>query len=181
MKIAVIYGSDTGNTEHIAHLIQSGFGKDLVDIYDVASIDVDIFSQYSVFIFGIPTWYDGELQSDWELMVKKMNTVCLNQRIVAVFGLGDQVNWGRYFVDAMGTLARKALACGATLVGRWPASGYDFEQSQGLVDSSYFHGLALDEDQQPELTAERISTWINQLSAEFVNSDTHLSSIKNVA
>lgn len=181
MKIAVIYGSDTGNTKHIAHLIQSGFGKDLVDIYDVASIDVDIFSQYSIFIFGIPTWYDGELQSDWELMVKKMNAVCLKQRIVAVFGLGDQENWGRYFVDAMGALARKALACGATLAGKWPAFGYHFEESQGLVDSGYFYGLALDEDQQPELTAERISAWINQLSAEFVNSDTHLSSIKNVA
>ncbi|PPC92239.1 MAG: flavodoxin [Methylobacter sp.] len=180
MKIAIIYGSDTGNTEHVAHLIQSGFGKDIVDLYDVASIDVDIFSQYSVFIFGIPTWYDGQLQSDWELMLKKMNTVHLNQRIVAVFGLGDQENWSRYFVDAMGWLAKKALACGATLVGRWPASGYDFEQSQGLVEADYFYGLALDEDQQPELTAERVSAWINQLSAEFVNSDTHLS-IKNAA
>lgn len=119
MKIAVIYGSDTGNTKHIAHLIQSGFGKDLVDIYDVASIDVDIFSQYSIFIFGIPTWYDGELQSDWELMVKKMNAVCLKQRIVAVFGLGDQENWGRYFVDAMGALARKALH----VEPLWQASG----------------------------------------------------------
>lgn len=110
-----------------------------------------------------------------------MNAVCLKQRFVAVFGLGDQENWGRYFVDAMGALARKALACGATLAGKWPAFGYHFEESQGLVDSGYFYGLALDEDQQPELTAERISAWINQLSAEFVNSDTHLSSIKNVA
>lgn len=181
MKIAIIYGSDTGNTEHIAHLIQSGFGKDIVDLFDVVSIDVDIFSQYIVFIFGIPTWYDGQLQSDWEVMVKKMNTVHLNQRIVAVFGLGDQKNWGCYFVDAMGTLARTALACGATMVGKWPTSGYHFEESQGLVDSGYFYGLALDEDQQPELTAERISAWINQLSAEFVNLGTHLSSIKNAA
>ena len=114
-------------------------------------------------------------------MVKKMNTIYLNQRTVAVFGLGDQENWGRYFVDAMGALARKALACGATMAGKWPTSGYHFEQSQGLAEADYFYGLALDEDQQPELTAERISAWINQLSAEFVNSDTHLSSIKNVA
>ncbi len=181
MKIAVIYGSDTGNTERIAHLIQSGLGQDIVDLYDVCTIDITIFSQYSVFIFGIPTWYDGQLQSDWELMVKKMNAVCLNQRIVAVFGLGDQENWSRYFVDAMGTLARKALACGAILVGKWPTFGYHFEQSQSLVEANYFYGLALDEDQQPELTAERISTWINQLSAEFVNLDIHLSVIKNVA
>jgi len=37
----------------------------------------------------------------------------------------------------------------------------------------------VDEDQQPELTDERISAWINQLSAEFINLGIHLSAIKN--
>ena len=85
------------------------------------------------------------------------------------------------FVDAMGALARKALACGATMAGKWPAFGYHFEKSQGLAEADYFYGLALDEDQQSELTAERVSVWINQLSAEFVNSGIHLSVIKNMA
>jgi hypothetical protein len=71
---------------------------------------------------------------------------------------------------AMGALARTVLACGATMAGKRPAFGYHFEQSQGLAEADYFYGLALDEDQQPELTAERISTWIYQLSPEFVNS-----------
>jgi flavodoxin I len=59
MKIAVIYGSDTGNTERIAHLIQSGLGQDIVDLYDVCAIDITIFSQYSVFILSrsqAPAW-----------------------------------------------------------------------------------------------------------------------------
>jgi hypothetical protein len=37
------------------------------------------------------------------------------------------------------------------------------------------------EDQQPELTDERISAWINQLSEEFINLGIQLSAIKNVA
>jgi flavodoxin len=45
MKIVLIYGTDTGNTEYVAHLVQSGFGKDRVDLYDVAVINVDIFHQ----------------------------------------------------------------------------------------------------------------------------------------
>jgi flavodoxin I len=181
MKIAVIYGSDTGNTEYIAHLIQSGLGNDIVDIYDVCSIDITIFSQYSIFILGTPTWFDGQLQSDWEIMIKKMNQVSLKQRIVAVFGLGDQENWGGNFVDGMGLLARKALMCGATLVGKWPITGYHFEESQGMLDLDHFYGLALDEDQQPELTAKRVSAWINQLSEEFINLDIRLSVLKDVA
>lgn len=138
MKIAVIYGSDTGNTKHVAHLIQSGLGKDLVDLYDVCAIDITIFSQYSVFIFGIPTWYEGQLQSDWELMVKKMNTINLNQRIVAVFGLGDQENWGCYFVDAMGMLARTALACGATMVGKWQLPVITLKNRKVLLTRAIF-------------------------------------------
>jgi flavodoxin I len=121
------------------------------------------------------------IQSDWAYMFKKMPPACLSQRLVAVFGLGDQENWGHYFVDGMGTLARQALACGATLVGKWPSSGYDFEQSQGLVDADTFYGLVLDEDQQPELSTQRISAWINQLSVEFANEDMAVAAIKNAA
>jgi flavodoxin I len=61
MKIAVIYGSDSGNTEQVAHLIRSGFGENSVDIYDVATVGGDIFSQYQVLILGTPTWYDGDI------------------------------------------------------------------------------------------------------------------------
>ena len=181
MKIALIYGTDTGNTEYVAHLIQSGLGKDLVDLYDVAAINVDIFYQHRVFILGIPTWYEGGLQSDWETMIETMDEVNFKRRIVAVFGLGDQENWGFNFVDAMGELARKVLDCGATLAGKWPTSGYHFEQSQGIIETGYFYGLALDEDQQPELTAERISSWINQLSGEFEYLGINSAVMKNVA
>ncbi len=44
----------------------------------------------------------------------------------------------------------------ATIVGHWPTAGYHFEASKGLADDDHFVGLAIDEDRQPELTAERV-------------------------
>ncbi|MBP9643474.1 MAG: flavodoxin FldA, partial [Budvicia sp.] len=34
------------------------------------------------------------------------------------------------------------------------------------ADDDHFIGLAIDEDRQPELTAERVATWVKQISAE---------------
>ena len=37
---------------------------------------------------------------------------------------------------------------------------------QALLDDSTFCGLALDEDNQDELSADRIKTWVAQISKE---------------
>ena len=34
------------------------------------------------------------------------------------------------------------------------------------MDNETFVGLAIDEDRQPELTAERVDAWVKQISAE---------------
>ncbi len=39
-----------------------------------------------------------------------------------------------------------------------------FEASKGLADDDHFVGLAIDEDRQPELTAERVEKWVKQVS-----------------
>jgi len=51
-------------------------------------------------------------------------------------------------------------------VGYWPADGYDFTESKALRDGK-FVGLALDEDNQSDLTDERIKAWVAQLKPEF--------------
>ena len=50
-------------------------------------------------------------------------------------------------------------AAGAEVVGFWPNSGYEFADSAAL-DGDEFVGLALDQDNQSDLTAERISKWV---------------------
>jgi len=66
----------------------------------------------------------------------------------------------------MGILEERIAAQGGTTVGYWPADGYDFSASKALRDGK-FVGLALDEDNQSDLTASRIATWAAQLKTAF--------------
>lgn len=175
MKIGLIYGSDTGNTETIAETLRDQIGEDIVDLHNIFKADiVSIVQQdYDFFILGIPTWYDGQMQSDWEDKIADLKKVDFNQRKVALYGLGDQEDWGDYFCDGMGSLADEIRELGGVLIGYWPVAGYEFVESLALIDDDTFVGLALDEDRQPELTETRINTWIAQLKSELGVSQWH--------
>ena len=72
MKIKLIYGSDTGNTELIAEDIKNLW--DEVEVTTVDDLSPDHWN-HDKFILGIPTWYDGELQSDWEDYFEEFQTI----------------------------------------------------------------------------------------------------------
>lgn len=165
-KIGLIYGTETGNTEYIAGLIQKEWGEDSVDIHDVAGMDLAIFEEYDFLILGVPSWYDGQVQDDWDEMLENLEDVDLKDRVIAIYGLGDQQDWGLYFIDAVGALADKFTTEGAKLIGEWPVEGYDFIESQAINTDGHFYGLALDEDWQSELSDERIKKWVAQLKKE---------------
>jgi flavodoxin I len=85
---------------------------------------------------------------------------------VAYFGMGDQVGYSDNFQDAMGILEEKITSLGGQTVGLWPNQGYEFDESKALKGDR-FVGLALDEDNQPEMSDDRIKTWVAQLKQEF--------------
>ena len=88
-------------------------------------------------------------------------------RTFALFGLGNQVDYSDYFVDGIGILYTFLKEKGAKLIGRWPAEGYDFASQLPLTDDdTSFVGLALDEDNQPELTPDRAAEWVEQIRQE---------------
>ena len=68
-KIILIYGTDTGTTEHVidTYIIDQlelyNYDYDLVEVSEIVP---SVWELNNFFILGIPTWYDGELQSDWE-------------------------------------------------------------------------------------------------------------------
>ena len=66
----------------------------------------------------------------------------------------------------MGILEEKVSELGAETAGYWSVDGYDFSDSKALR-SGKFVGLALDEDNQPELTDGRVQQWVTQLKQEF--------------
>ncbi|HAG84604.1 MAG TPA: hypothetical protein DCL61_26490, partial [Cyanobacteria bacterium UBA12227] len=81
-------------------------------------------------------------------------------------GVGDQVGYPDTFQDAMGILEEKISELGGQTVGYWPTNGYEFNESKAIRDGN-FVGLALDEDNQSDLTEERIEAWVAQLKSEF--------------
>jgi flavodoxin I len=165
-KIGLFYGTQTGNTESAAELIQKALGADLVELHDISDASTDDFSDYDCLIIGCPTWNIGELQSDWEGFYDELDQIDFNGKKVAYFGTGDQVGYADNFQDAMGILEEKISGLGGQTVGQWSTDGYDHQASKA-EKNGMFVGLALDEDNQSELTDERITTWITQLKQAF--------------
>ena len=115
MKVKLIFGSDTGNTDYVVDT----YIINLLDPFEVQVVEVhnlkpEDWETNDLIILGIPTWYDGELQSDWEA----------------------------YFDE------------------------FKYDESKGLLNENYFYGLALDEDNESDLTFYRVEKWVQQLKQE---------------
>jgi flavodoxin I len=166
-KIGLFYGTQTGNTQTAAELIQEEFGGDsVVDLYDIADAESSDFEEYDFIIIGCPTWNIGDLQSDWDGFYDELDNIDFRPKKVAYFGAGDQIGYADNFQDAMGILEEKISSLGGTTVGYWSTNGYEFNESKA-VRNGKFVGLALDEDNQSELSNSRIKAWVTQLKQEF--------------
>ena len=168
--ILLVFGTDTGNTEEAGEKIQAKFAEagHFVELVNVTDCTIDQINQAYICIFGIPTWDFGGIQGDWEDYEDTLKEADLAGKMVAFYGLGDQFGYGDYFIDAVGWLHEIVEPMGAIIKGYWPTESYDFQDSRALSDcKTYFYGLAIDEDQQFELSDQRIEQWVDQLLAEF--------------
>ncbi|MET4161690.1 flavodoxin long chain [Marinobacterium sp. MBR-111] len=167
---AIIFGTDTGNTEDAAYRMSSvleshGLTPEVININEVTA---DLLADYDLIIMGIPTWDFGGIQQDWEERDNEIAAFPVQGKTLALYGLGDQLGYGEFFLDAVGWLHERLATTGARFVGFWPTEGYTFEASRALTpDGKAFFGLALDEDIQPEQTDNRITRWLEQVLAEY--------------
>ncbi|WP_294967181.1 flavodoxin [Sulfurimonas sp.] len=166
-KIGLFYASSTGNTESVAKTIKEKITQVDVDFHDVSSCSKDAMIEYDFIIMGISTWGDGDLQDDWEDYFSNVSKIDFSTKTVALFGLGDQEEYPDTYLDAMGTLYTELMNNSATVVGSWPTDGYEHDESTAIIDGE-FVGLALDEDNQDDLTDTRIDSWIEQISPYFI-------------
>jgi len=165
-KIGLFYASSTGNTANIAKKIKEKMSDFDIDLKDISESTDNAMKDYDFLIFGISTWGEGDLQDDWDEYFDNLNEDNLAGKTIAMFGLGDQEEYCENYLDAMGTIYDKVVESGATVVGSWPTDGYDFEESTA-VRGGEFVGLALDEDNQEDLSDERVSQWIEQIIPYF--------------
>lgn len=163
-QIAILYGSTTGNTAHAAQALKKAFEGHghVVKMYDVGRATFTDAAQADLIVMGVPTWNVGQLQADWDNHIADVAKLDLAGKFVALFGFGDQEMYSDTFQDAMATLAETVRKAGGELVGEWATDGYTFEHSEAVVDG-HFVGLALDQENQPELTDARIQEWARSL------------------
>lgn len=164
-NIGIFFGSDTGNTENIARMIQKQCGEQ-AEIHDIAKSHQKDVERFDILFLGIPTWYYGEAQCDWDDFFSTLKAINFTNKSVAIFGCGDQEDYAEYFCDAMGMLRDIVEPNGAKIIGHWPTEGYHFEASKALINDDYFVGLAIDEDRQSELTEDRVHAWVKQVVSE---------------
>ena len=164
--IGIFYGSTMGATESVAEKIRDVIGQEVAKLYDVASTPVDTLNDYECIIFGTSTWGEGGLPDDWDAFIAALDRIDLSGKKVALFGLGDQDIFPDTFVDSVGIIYEKVRERGATVVGSWPVSGYQFDDSRAVRDGA-FVGLVIDEENQSDLTDGRIRKWVDKVIAEF--------------
>ena len=157
MKTGIFYGSTTGTTEMVAEKVGALLGADVMP-----AAEIDKVENYDFVIFATSTWGMGDLQDDWFGALEILTGKNLSGKKVALIGVGDQASFGDTFVDGMGTIYEEIKDKGITLVGKTSVDGYDFSSSKAVIDGE-FAGLVIDENNQSELTEERITAWVEKV------------------
>lgn len=120
--IGIFFGSDTGNTENIAKMIQKQLGKDVADVHDIAKSSKEDLEAHDILLLGIPTWYYGEAQCDWDDFFPTLEEIDFNGKLVALFGCGDRktmlntsaMRWAPFAISS-NRAAQLSLAIGRPL------------------------------------------------------------------
>jgi len=166
MNIGIFYGSSSGNTEKAVEKIRRRLSLPEENIHDISETEAETFENYDVIIFASSSTGTGNMQPDWAEFLNKLEEIDFSDKTVAFVGMGDQMMFPDSFLGGISYLyslvAKKAER---VIGGNWPADGYEFEHS-GFFKKGNFRGLALDADNQPELTDERIERWVRQIQEE---------------
>ncbi len=174
-RVGLFFSSSTGNTRRIAKAIKKRFDDDtMAEALNVNKATPELFAGYSHLILGTSTLGAGALPGlstdcmggGWEEFLPRIEHLDFSGATIALFGLGNQEKYPDEFADALGILHGFFRSRGATIVGMWPADGYDFISSKALLEGD-FVGLVLDQENQKLLTDARLERWLQSIAAEF--------------
>jgi flavodoxin I len=169
-KIGIFFGTDTGRTRRVAKDIAKRLGDAADAPININKAAPEELLGYDALVLGTPTLGEGAVpgldtggsMESWLEFLPRAGGLDLTGKVVALFGLGDQDKYGEHFVSAMRVLYNWATACGATVVGQWSTEGYDYIDSEAVI-VDHFVGLAIDQQNQAELTEGRLDTWLAQI------------------
>ncbi|MFA5983772.1 MAG: flavodoxin [Methylococcaceae bacterium] len=175
-KIGIFFGTDTGSTRLVAKKIFSLLGEGVAEKpKNINRTSVAELLQYDALILGTPSYGIGDLpgksvgctETNWEEFVPNLVGVDLSGKRIALYGMGNQERYADRFASSMIHLHRIFSGYGADMIGQWSTDGYQFENSQAVVDNQ-FVGLALDQRTQPHLTDDRLKAWLEQVTPQLL-------------
>jgi flavodoxin I len=137
----------------------------------LGNIDKNILNECTNWIVGGSTvgshiWEDANDSNKWTLFFKLLDEINMTEKRVAFYGLGDHILYPNHFVNGLGLLQDEFEKRNAKIIGQWPVDGYKFTDSDG-IRNEMFCGLALDQDNEEELTDGRIDEWLKIVKPKF--------------
>jgi flavodoxin I len=164
MATGVFYTTSTGNSDEISERIAEILA---CEVFNISECGIDKINEFDKVIIGGSTWGDGDLNDDLEDVWAEFTELDFSSKTVALFGLGDQEGYPDTFVNALGTVYEQVLLKGATVIGSTSTDDYEYDESKAVVDGS-FVGLVIDEDNQDDLTQQRIESWLDSIKGEIL-------------
>jgi len=107
----------------------------------------------------------GDLQDDWDGFLEKVKSADLTGKKVALFGCGDSVSYSDTFCDGLGTIYKAIKDKGCQIIGKTSIEGYTYDSSEAIIDGQFI-GLPIDEDNESDMTDQRVGLWIEELKKE---------------
>ena len=168
MTFTIFFATSTGKTEDVADRLKELLpGAEAKDVDNLGSSDELVAAD--ALVCCVPTWNTGadEARSGtaWDDLAQEIPNLDFAGKYVAILGLGDSSGYSDFFCDAMEELYTAFLQSGAKLIGKVPTAGYTFDASKSVIDGK-FCGLPIDEDNESELSDQRLAAWVQQINSE---------------
>merc|ERR1711971_670064 len=164
--VGLFWSTQSGKTEEVGGMIAEAAG---VEAKDASEASVADMTGYDGLIVGLPTWNTGadEERSGtvWDDYLEEIKAADFCGKPVAVFGTGDSVSYGDNYCDGIEELHSTFEAAGAKMLGYVSAEGYQHTESKSVRDGKFL-GLPLDQDNEDDMTEDRVKAWVEQLKGE---------------
>ena len=163
-RIGLFYGTTGGRTTGVVDELDFNL-RDDVEVFNVSN-GIEKVNEFENLILVTPSYGFGELEPHWEAIIEVFKKIDLNGKTLALVGLGSQTTFGESFVGALEILYNIIIKNGGKVIGLTSTDGYNFEECEAIIDGK-FMGLVLDEENQDDLTPDRIYEWIETIKKEF--------------
>jgi len=171
-KIALFFGPEGGNVHKVTKELAGIIGNNKVDIIPVINSKSNDVDKYDKIIFlasaiGLDQWDMQDVKDDWDKFFPELDKLSFDKKTVAIVGLGDHIKYPSHFVTSIAALGEKLSEKGADIKGAVATDGYTYQDTEALNKDGLFYGLPIDEDNEEELTTERLTNWVNLIKSDF--------------